>query len=281
MHAHWVRYDYQLPGYKNRPALGSATRATFDQREALFLHANNMWSRVRYAKIFGDRLERFAAQREAGEPMFLVTLVNRDHTVPRKVAADFNIACVTGWVHHVLRGASYVGMVEAAYFSNLRLCDLYEHRYVSWHSHVLLWGITEAEMIALCGEINGRHVTAVEGVPAAHYRVLQLEEIFGRCIYICKAPLDEYRVWARKREIFDRDTGEIFKCFSGRFSVKSRRMRPCDAVHMSSVFIEKYINQLAFAAGEGRLVLREINADALAEFNRWEARQGYIKAKIK
>lgn len=277
--AHWGRRDYLHPGYKSRPSLNRATQATFDQRQALFLHANNMWSRTRYAGVFGEHLERFAAQLAAGERIFLVTLVNRDHTVPRKTAAAFDVARVKGWVHQVLRGTSYVGMVEAAYFSNLRLLDPFEHRHVSWHTHILLWGITEAELVARCNEINGRYVTAVEGVPAAHYRVLQLEEVFGRSIYICKAPLAEYRLWARKKECFDRDTGEIFECFSGRFRVRSRPIRPGDWVHMSSVFIDKHLTQLAFAAGEGRQILRGINAEALAAFNRWEAQQGYMKGR--
>ncbi|MCJ2069349.1 hypothetical protein MKK75_11160 [Methylobacterium sp. J-030] len=274
-----MRRDYLHLGYKSRPSLDRATQATLEQRQALFLPANNMWARVRYAGAFAEHLKRFAARLTAGEPIFLVTLVNREHTVPRKAAAAFDIARVKGWVHQVLHGTSYVGMVEAAYFSNLRLRDPFERRHVSWHTHVLLWGITEAKLAARCNEINGRYVTVVEGVPAAHYRALKQEDVFGRSLYVCKAPLTEYRVWARREECFDSETGEIFQSFSGRFRVRSRPIRPGDWIHMSVVFAERDLTQLAFAAGDGRQILRGINAQALAAFDRWEAQQGYMKER--
>lgn len=49
-------------------------------------------------------------------------------------------------------------------------------------------------------------------------------------------------------------------------------------MRFAHTFAGRTIDSLAFAAGEGRPVLKEVNRLALAEFARWEARQPYMLA---
>jgi len=81
------------------------------------------------------------------------------------------------------------------------------------------------------------------------------------------------------RERADLETGEITRVPTGRFTMKKRDIRPRDAVHMCRVFAGRSIDEFAFAAGNGRAVLRAINREALAPFNHWEVTQPYKLAE--
>jgi hypothetical protein len=267
--------DYLHPGYGNRPSLGRATLADMEPRAALFLPFNNAFARVRYAWLMAEGLERLALSLPPGTPIFFVTLVNREHAVPLKDAAAFKLARVTGWVHQHLRGTSYVGMVEGAYFSNLDVLGPYHPKGISYHAHMALWGVSQVVVAALCRAINARYQPVVTGRGAADYRLLKPAEVFGQGLYMSKGQVREYRNWHRRQTLVDADTGEITKPITGRFGGGKRPLRLCDAVHLCEVFANRCVQEFSFAAGEGRAVLKAINRKALAEFHRWEARQPY------
>ena len=279
--AHSQRENYLHPGYRRRPSLDRATRADLQPRNAFLLPANNMFARISYAQLMGEHLERHALALPPEQPMFFVTLINRVHTVPRRAAHRFKVRSLIGWSHEILRGASYVGMVEGAYFSNLRTLGGPGRRFVSWHTHLVLWERTEAEVAALCKTINARHITAIPGRVAAHYRPLQLEEVFGQGLYMSKGQINEYRVWPKSQKLRHPATGEVFRRPSGGWEVKKRPLRPADAIHLCQAFAGRHIDDLAFAAGEGREVLRSLNRAALAEFDHWEAGQPYKLAEAR
>ena len=279
--AHVQRENYLHLGYRRRPALNRAARADMQPQRAMFLPANNMLARTRYARLVGEGLERHALALGPDVPLWFVTLIDRRHTVPLRRGAAFKVRSLIGWAHGVLRGASYVGMVEAAYFSNLRMFPDPGRRFISWHCHLVLWGLTEAEIEALCAAVNARTITAVPGLVAAHYRPLQLEEIFGQGLYLSKGQINEYRVWRKSERVVDRSTGDIVRVLTREWTMKKRPLRPGDAVHLCRAFAGRYIDDLAFAAGEGRAVLCEVNDTALAEFAHWEAHQPYALAEAR
>lgn len=279
--AHRQREDYLHPGFRRRPSLDRATRADMQPRRAFLLPANNMAARIRYARIMAEALERHALTLGPDVPLFFVTLIDRRHTVQRRHGAAFAEERVIGWAHEILRGASYVGMVEAAYYSNLRTLPGPARRYLSWHCHLVLWGLTEAEVEALCAAINARFTTAIPGCTAAHYRPLPLEEVFGQGLYMCKGQINEYRVWRKKKKVVDRFTGRKVWVLTREWESKKRPLRPADAIHLCRAFAGRLIDRLAFVAGDGRVVLRAVNRSALAEFTRWEARQPYARAETR
>lgn len=279
--AHRQRENYLHPGYRQRPSLDRATRAGMQPRSAFLLPANNMFARVRYAQLLGEHLERHALALPPEQPLFFVALINRAHTLPRRLARRFKIRSLVSWTHAVLRGTNYVGMVEGAYFSNLRTLGGPGRRFVSWHCHLVLWGCTEVEIEARCRTINARHITAIPSRAAAHYRPLQLEEVFGQGLYMSKGQINEYRVWPKSQKFGHPATDEVFRLPTGGWEVKKRALRPADAIHLCKPFVDTSIDDLAFAAGDGREVLRGVNRAALVEFDRWEARQSYKLAEAR
>ncbi|MDN3589557.1 hypothetical protein [Methylobacterium adhaesivum] len=278
-HADAEREDYLHLGRRNSVKLDGQTYAELNPRVAFALPANNMVARTRYARVMGEHLERVAQTLPPGTPVFFVSLINREHTLSRRSRARFDTRRVVGWTHAELQGFNYVGMVEAAYFSNLRTLAGPNRRYLSWHTHMLLWGPTEAELAGRIEGINRRFITVVPGRTAAHYRRLELEEVFGQGLYMTKGQINEYRAWPKRIEVANPDTGEVLKLPTRNYTVKKRPLRPGDAVHLCRAFAGRTINDLAFAARDGRAVLDEINREALAEFHRWEARQPYKLAE--
>lgn len=273
------RQNYLHLGRRDWVTLDGQTYGELNPRVAFALPANNLVARTRYARTMGEHLERLAQTLPSGTPVFFVTLINREHTVPRRSGARFDPRRVVGWTHAELQGFNYVGMVEAAYFSNLKTLGGPNRRYLSWHTHMLLWGPTEAELAERIEGINRRFITGVPGRTAAHYRRLELEEVFGQGLYMTKGQINEYRAWPKRIEVANPDTGEVLKLPTRNYTVKKRPLRPGDAIHLCRAFAGRTINDLAFAARDGRAVLDEINREALAEFHRWEARQPYKLAE--
>ena len=140
---------------------------------------------------------------------------------------------------------------------------------------MLVWGPTEAELAARIDDINRRFITAIPGHTAAHYRPLQLEEVFGQGLYMSKGQINEYRVWPRTEDLVHHETGEVIKVNTGDYEVKKRPLRPGDAIHLCRAFAFRTIDSLAFANGDGRAVLDAVNRTALARFSYWEAQQPY------
>lgn len=279
-----VHASAKLGRYLREPRSQSVTlaQAAVDElhsRAAFALPANNRDARIQYAQVLGERLEEVALTLPPNRPMFFVTLVRRDYTVPRHARTRFDISRIKGWAHAELAGTNYVGMVEVGYFSNLRTLGGPNRRYFSWHTHKLVWGPTEADIAARIDDINRRYQTGVPGRTAAHYRRLRREEVFGRAIYMAKGQINEYRVWPKQIELADPSTGEVRKLPSRDYEVKKRPLRPGDAAHLCRAFAGRTVDSLAFAARDGRAVLDEINRTALAKFHHWEEHQPYKLAE--
>ena len=88
-----------------------------------------------------------------------------------------------------------------------------------------------------------------------------------------KAPFTDYRVWQRRRERVDLQTGEVTREATGRFKQRKREMRPGDMVRVCRVFAGRTIDRLTFAAGDGAALLRRLHREALAPYRRWDRGQ--------
>jgi hypothetical protein len=103
-------------------------------------------------------------------------------------------------------------------------------------------------------------------------------EALGKTLYMLKAPQSEHRVYPMKAEEIDEETGEFLRRPTGRFKQKKRPLRSGDMAKMCKVLAEKCLDQLAFAGGAGKPVLKAIRADALAPLRREEAREAAQRA---
>ena len=136
--------------------------------------------------------------------------------------------------------------------------------------HLLVWGVSAAELARRRHWINQRFRATVPGVAVAHFAPVTLGEITAKACYMAMAPFTDYRVWPRKRT--DPETGEVTT--TGRFTQKKSKMGPGDMTRMCRIFAGRTIDQLTFATGDGRGVLGRLKREALMPCREWERRTG-------
>ncbi len=259
--------DHRLRDYQHRGRRGSVQldRAELDQLDpaaAVFLHAGNTTARINWARIVYRHVATMVGALDQSAPVAFVTLIEERFTITEAASASFDPRTLQRWTRALLPHTNFVGMVEAALYTNVGLIRAGMKRAVSWHVHLIVWDASEARLGALCAGINSRHATLLPGVCAAHYRMLEPGEVEGQAWYMNKAPISDHRVWPRRREATDSDTGEITVETTGRFTQRKRELRPCDLARMSRVMGDHHLDRLAFAAGDGRALLKAIIDEA-------------------
>jgi hypothetical protein len=253
-------------------------------RGSLYLYANNTKARVQFGRAFLDTLRRpLQSPRDKNLlrcPIYLVTFTLKRFCCSVEEAKDYDLRPLQAWVRQQMEGLSYLGMVEAAFYSNFNvqtgLCVLPDEdeakkvktsernrgQTISWHVHLLVWGVPRAVLKALVDEVSAKHPSLVPGLPSADYRLIPPEHFDGKILYILKSPR-EYRVWLKKREETDPDTGEITVQPTERYRQKSRRLRRGDGVRMFQVMHDRYLDGMMLGGGAGRYLLRSIRKEAL------------------
>lgn len=237
-----------------------------ERGHAISLEATNYVARIKLAEavlpIVTAAIER---QANAG-PVYFMSLTPGQYAVPLDDAPDFNLMRLKAWARHYVGNINFFGVVEAAYYSNWNVCPTKRQPTVSWHVHIFPWNTTKREMAAIVKAINEKTVSLIPLVPAAHCDAITPGHLQTVMLYALKAP-EEYRVYAKRRERVDGDTGEITKRDTGRFKQKSRPLRPGDRRRMSKVLENRYLDQMVFAGGAGKPLLKalrtEINRERL------------------
>lgn len=268
-----LRAAYVERGHRNYVQLSRTARDEIAPASAISLPATNYQARIRYAWIANAHVTRFTESLPRSVPVFWVTLISGEYTLGEDQAGGFDPYPLQQWALAMLPGCSFVGMVEAALYTNVAAVAFSMKRAVSWHVHMPLWGVTEQQIRKLCARINESVSTIIPGVKAAHYRRLEPEEVRGQVLYMLKAPVNEYRIYKRKKTVFDQETGEISEESTGRFATKKYQLGAGDIVRMTNIMAGQTLNKLSFAAGEGKAVLKAINDEALTRHRAVERRE--------
>ena len=111
---------------------------------AKLLSAVSPKARIRWGQMICERFsDRFRLGPEKPEPnqrIFLVTLCDRRCCTSHE-EKNIDISRFVPVLRRGLRGLSYFGMIEPAYYVNV--CEgarIYGKRMVCWHLHLLAWG---------------------------------------------------------------------------------------------------------------------------------------------
>ncbi|MCJ2108999.1 hypothetical protein MKK70_27255 [Methylobacterium sp. E-041] len=227
--------------------------------QAFALSACNYTARINYAEVATDLITRFTSSLPRSAPVFFVTLIRDSYTLPYDDAADLNLFKLEQWVRAELHGASFIGMTEAALYTNAGEVRAGWQRAISWHPHLLVWDVTEQRMHEICDSINFRIRTLIPGVRAAHFRRLEPEQVEGQVLYMLKAPVNEYRIYPKMRTVTVGENSKTMKEPTGRFRSKKYQLGPGDLTRMANLMASKTLDGLSFAAGEGKAVLDAIN----------------------
>ena len=103
-------------------------------------------------------------------------------------AAQFDIRALKALARQAVGPIPFVGVVEAGLYLNWGPDGPSSHRHVSWHVHLIVWGVTRDELELALEPIRERHRSLLDG-SVALVRDIQGRDDLERCIvYALKAP---------------------------------------------------------------------------------------------
>jgi hypothetical protein len=256
---------------KSRSAIEAARGLSLRERRYLlqavnshrdYLSAVSPKGRIKWGRMvcqeLSDHFELGPDKPEPDQPMFLVTLCDRRCCTSHE-ANNVDISRFIRMLRRGLRGLSYLGMLEPAYYVNLcQGTHFYGKRTVSWHLHLIAWGEVQRKLAKRIARLNkeGILLPIADGLPPADQRRILNGHVAHRIGYVLKAPRKAYRLF--KREIITPD-GEVIS----KFKQKRSDFRPGERVAVLRLMQDMHLDQLAIAGGEGTNMLRRIKRQAL------------------
>jgi hypothetical protein len=235
-----------------------------------YLDAVSPKARIRWGQIicegFSDHFQLGPDKPEPGQRMFLVTLCDRRCCTSHD---DKNID-ITRFVRILrrgLRGLSYFGMIEPAYYVNVcKEARIYGKRMVCWHLHLLAWGASRKEIRKRIERLNrGILLPIADGLDAAHQKCISKGKLASKLGYILKGPRKAYRLF--KVELITAD-GEIIT----RFKQKKDDLRPGERLTVFRLMQDMYLDRLAVAGGQGADVLRRVKRRVVRDLSNYAGR---------
>jgi hypothetical protein len=185
------------------------------------------------------------------EPVYLITVVDLAcSTSPFITTVD--IEFIKAQLRHGLKGLSYIGMIEPAYYVNIaKGTHVQTKRLVSWHLHAIAWGKSEREMVALIAGLNKMadwYRPLADDFDGADGRVITKNELPETLGYILKSPTNSYRIakWYRLK-----DGKRTYK-----FRQNKGLLRPGERVTLFHLMKNMRLDKLAMAGGKGARLLR-------------------------
>src|SRR5262249_47666603 len=203
-------------------------------------------------------------QPEPEQRVFLVTLCDRRCCTSHQ-EKDVDIPRFIRILRRGLRGLSYLGMIEPAYYVNV--CEgaqVYGKRMISWHLHLLAWGESRNKMKNRIDRLNHQRILLpiADGLAAAHQKCISRGHLASKIGYILKAPRKAYRLHKWEQVTSD---GEIIR----KFKQWKDDLRPGERLTLFRLMQDMYLHQLAVAGGEGADISRRLKRRAERDLFKW------------
>jgi hypothetical protein len=221
-----------------------------------WLNAVSPKARIRWGEMiceqFSTHFKLGPDQPGPAQRLFLVTLCDRRCCTSHE-AKNIPIAQFIRILRRGLRGLSYLGMIEPAYYTNV--CEgthVHGKRMVSWHLHLLAWGESKSAIKTRIEGLNeGSLLPIADGLAAAHQKRVSKGKLADKFCYMLKSPKKAYRLYKYEQVIAD---GEILL----RFKQCKDDLRPGERLTLFRLLQDMYLDQLAVAGGEGAEILRRV-----------------------
>ncbi|KJC36738.1 hypothetical protein UB31_35765 [Bradyrhizobium sp. LTSP849] len=257
-------------------------RSCLEARRGPELLAVNHWSRVLWATAICNEVEQLFCSSESSVyhkgNIFFVTLLDLECArLVTSSATKEDLEQIKTRLRYGLRGFSHIGFIEPAYYTNLQAGVRFnEKRCMFWHTHALVWGCSRGKLSARLRTLEkaGRYWAIIPGVPAVKIQRVRQRTLPRVVGYILKPPNNAYRVSRRDLSGADGDplvddSGEV----AAAFKQGKSRLRPGERVKMFKIMQSLYLDDLAFAGGEGVALLAGAKARALEKFRCREKRR--------
>jgi hypothetical protein len=229
-----------------------------------WLNAVSPRARIRWGEMvcreLSDHFNLGPDKPEPDQRMFLVTLCDRRCCTSHN-AKNIDVRGFTRILRRGLRGLSYFGMVEPAYYVNI--CEgarVHGKRMVSWHVHLLAWGESKSAIRTRIATLNkqGILLPIADGLAPAHQKRISRSKLASKVAYMLKAPRKAYRLYKYEQVTAD---GEIIL----RFKQKKDDLRPGERLTLFRLMQDLYLDHLALAGGEGAEMLRRVKRRVLKD----------------
>jgi hypothetical protein len=221
-----------------------------------WLNAVSPQARIRWGEIvceeFSNHFHLGPNKPEPDQRIFLVTLCDRRCCTSHQ-ERNIDIPRFIRILRRGLRGLSYLGMIEPAYYTNV--CEgthVHGKRMVSWHLHLIAWGESKFAIRTRIDSLNeGSLLPIADGLPAAHQKRISKGKLADKFCYLLKSPKKAYRLYKYEQITTG---GEILL----RFNQKKDDFRPGERLTLFRLMQDMNLDHLALAGGEGAEILRRM-----------------------
>ncbi|MEN0115469.1 MAG: hypothetical protein AAGD15_02000 [Agrobacterium cavarae] len=250
------------------------------KQNAANMSAINPHTRIAYAKS----ADHFIRQRiRTGElsDVFFVDIACEKHIASISEIQNFDLGALAKWMQRRLKGMSFFGALDAAYYYNgTPLTDKKEPA-VCWHGHFMVWGVTRAKLLKRQTKTNERFKAGWAGGQCFYFKGWP-ENVDGRAMYMMKAPQSEYSVFLYEQpdDTFDSETGEIVEGKIEKAKQYKRELRPGSFKNVVELYSRVHMGDILLANGDGRRLLTDIVDHAKELLSRDRERQQAAKAEI-
>jgi hypothetical protein len=247
----WIANDLLKQAFetaRNRNSVPISNRRLINQHHSAHLLAVNHQSRLTWGEAISEQLsEHFClpGSVDHNQPIFFITLCD----VGCATSVDDTDPDIAGLKSHLragLRGLSYFGAIEPAYYTNVQKgARVKRKRCVFWHLHALVWGITAQQLKDLVAklEASGRYRSISETLPGAKGEEIKQGDLARMTGYIFKPPANAYRL--SRREIVRQGLPLFY------FKQGKSPLRPGERVRLFHTMKNLCLDELALAGGEG------------------------------
>lgn len=215
--------------------------------------AINMHSRIAHASAAHDTLSEMVA-RNPKRSFYAIDLVCRDFIFDIPEGRQFDVSRLRRWVKNLLPDVSFLGGVDLAYYYDGNLVPGKQPPFLSWHAHVIAWGVSEEELNKLKKLAEMQFSAGWEGAEVFHFKKWAADKIVGRAMYALKSAMSEYSV-ARTKEIVDPVTGVVR---GGTVVQNKRELRQASKLEIIRAIGDRKIHDLMIAGGGGKKVKSQI-----------------------
>lgn len=219
-----------------------------------YLHAVSHKARAIWGKSISAEIARFFCpdgELQHCQRIYLVTLVHSE-CVTAISDTQPDVERFKAYLRYGLRGYSYLGSVEPAYYTNVQVgigAKIEDRQCIFWHLHVLLWGSSKQKCGRLIRKLNesGRYQPIIREFRGAHRKLVRQGDLPTVLGYIFKPPGVAYRLWQAERLRYDKPVRRLRQATSS--------LRPGERINLFNAMSDLYLDQLAVAGGEGVALL--------------------------
>lgn len=144
-----------------------------------------------------------------------------------------------------LSGRSYIGVIDVGYFAYTEKGLGKSGRVLSWHVHMLIWGLSQGELVSLVSSWNEGHM-GMGNRPAAGKRPGGPKSIGKVLAYLPKLPRKTYCLWAEHTPFGSNQAPKS--------RIQARKLSPTDCDIIASALDGTFVDKLTLSGGEGNEV---------------------------